>query len=128
MAAGRPAAFACRQGYPAAAPPPLNSRGRATMPPGPLASVYGRQAPLPDGGERYSHSQHDAKVADIAATAARIARPVQAGRPWARCGNIDPRVAPSGRAVGKYFLACPCLRAVAVIGWGRIAVPSVSAV
>ena len=79
-------------------------------------------------GERYSHSQHDAKVADIAATAARIARPVQAGRPWARCGNIDPRVAPSGRAVGKYFLACPCLRAVAVIGWGRIAVPSVSAV
>ena len=78
-------------------------------------------------GERYSHSQHDAKVADIAATAARIARPVQAGRPWARCGNIDPRVAPSGRAVGKYFLACPCLRAVAVIGWGRIAVPSVSA-
>ena len=56
-------------------------------------------------GERYSHSQHDAKVADIAATAARIARPVQAGRPWARCGNIDPRVAPSGRAVGKYFLA-----------------------
>ena len=68
-------------------------------------------------GERYSHSQHDAKVADIAATAARIARPVQAGRPWARCGNIDPRVAPSGRAVGKYFLACPCLRAVAVIGW-----------
>ena len=79
-------------------------------------------------GERYSHSQHDAKVADIAATAARIARPVQAGRPSARCGNIDPRVAPSGRAVGKYFLACPCLRAVAVIGWGRIAVPSVSAV
>ena len=75
-----------------------------------------------------ANSQHDAKVADIAATAARIARPVQAGRPWARCGNIDPRVAPSGRAVGKYFLACPCLRAVAVIGWGRIAVPSVSAV
>ena len=71
MAAGCPAAFACRQGYPAAAPP-LNSRGRATMPPGPLASVYGRQAPLPDGGERYSHSQHDAKVADIASTAARI--------------------------------------------------------
>ena len=70
----------------------------------------------------------DAKLADIASTAARIARPVQAGRPWARCGNIDPRVAPSGRAVGKYFLACPCLRAVAVIGWGRIAVPSVSAV
>ena len=68
----------------------------------------------------------DAKLADIASTAARIARPVQAGRPRARCGNIDPRVAPSGRAVGKYFLACPCLRAVAVIGWSRIAVPSVS--
>ena len=109
-------------------PNPLNSRLRATMPLGPLASAVARQAKSASGGERSPHSQHDAKVADIAATAARIARPVQAGRPWARCGNIDPRVAPSGRAVGKYFLACPCLRAVAVIGWGRIAVPSVSAV
>ena len=71
MAAGRPAAFACRQGYPAAAPP-LNSRGRATMPPGPLASVYGRQAPLPDGGERYSHSQHDAKQRPPAAPSVNI--------------------------------------------------------
>ena len=102
MAAGRPAAFACRQGYPAAAPP-LNSRGRATMPPGPLASVYGRQAPSPDGGERYSHSQHDAKVADIAATAARIARPVQAGRPWAQCGNIDPLRPPAAPSVNISF-------------------------
>ena len=107
---------------------PLNSRLRATVPPVTARVRRRSTSELGGRGERYSHSQHDAKVADIAATAARIARPVQAGRPWARCGNIDPRVAPSGRAVGKYFLACPCLRAVAVIGWGRIAVPSVSAV
>ena len=70
MAAGRPAAFACRQGDPAAAP--LNSRGRATMPPGPLASAVARQANSSSGGERYSHSQHDAKLAEVASTAARI--------------------------------------------------------
>ena len=71
MAAGRPAAFACRQGYPAAAPP-LNSRGRATMPPGPLASAVARQARSSSGGERSPHSQHDAKLAEVAETAARI--------------------------------------------------------
>ena len=71
MAAGRPAAFACRQGYPAAAPP-LNSRGRATMPPGPLASVTVGKLPWRMGESGSAHSQHDAKVADIASTAARI--------------------------------------------------------
>ena len=103
-------------------------------PPGDGAARHGSRPPSLDKRTRrpgesgiLTHNI-DAKLADIASTAARIARPVQAGRPWARCGNIDPRVAPSGRAVGKYFLACPCLRAVAVIGWGRIAVPSVSAV
>ena len=60
MAAGRPAAFACRQGDPAAAP--LNSRGRATMPPGPLASAVARQARSSSGGERSPHSQHRCKV------------------------------------------------------------------
>ena len=60
MAAGRPAAFACRQGDPAAAP--LNSRGRATMPPGPLASADARQARSSSGGERSPHSQHRCKV------------------------------------------------------------------
>ena len=54
-------------------------------------------------GERYSHSQHDAKVADIAATAARIARPVQAGRPWAQCGNIDPLRPPAAPSVNISF-------------------------
>ena len=103
-------------------------------PPGDGAARHGSRPPSLDKRTRrpgesgiLTHNI-DAKLADIASTAARIARPVQAGRPWAQCGNIDPRVAPSGRAVGKYFLACPCLRAVAVIGWGRIAVPSVSAV
>ena len=71
MAAGRPAAFACRQGYPAAAPP-LNSRLRATMPPVTLAAAVARQANSAAGGERSPHSQHDAKLAEVAETAARI--------------------------------------------------------
>ena len=43
-------------------PPPLNSRGRATMPPGPLASAVARQARSSSGGERSPHSQHRCKV------------------------------------------------------------------
>ena len=84
-------------------PNPLNSRLRATMPPGPLASAVARQANSAAGGERSPHSQHDAKVADIAATAARIARPVQAGRPWAQCGNIDPLRPPAAPSVNISF-------------------------
>ena len=53
-------------------PTPLNSRLRATMPPGPLASAVARQANSAAGGERSPHSQHDAKLAEVAATAARI--------------------------------------------------------
>ena len=83
MAAGRPAAFACRQGDPAAAP--LNSRGRATMPPGPLASVTVGKLPWRMGESGSAHSQHDAKVAEVAVTTVRTAgrgglprkRPVQ---------------------------------------------------
>ena len=40
-----------------------------------------------------------AKLADIASTAARIVRPVQAVRPWARCGNIDPLRPPAAPSV-----------------------------
>ena len=45
----------------------------------------------------------DAKLADIASTAARIARPVQAGRPWAQCGNIDPLRPPAAPSVNISF-------------------------
>ena len=53
-------------------PNPLNSRLRATMPPVTLASAVDRQANSAAGGERSPHSQHDAKLAEVAATAARI--------------------------------------------------------
>jgi len=45
----------------------------------------------------------DAKLADIASTAARIDRPVQAGRPWAQCGNIDPLRPPAAPSVNISF-------------------------
>ena len=101
---------------------PLNSRLRATMPPGPLASAVARQANSSSGGERYSHSQHDAKLAEVASTAARIARPVQAGRPWAQCGNIDPLRPPAAPSVNISFRVLAYMQSPRPAG-SRIAVP-----
>ena len=55
------------------------------MPSGTLASSVDRQTNSSDGGERYEHSQQDAKVAEIRVTAARIAQAEGPERPEARC-------------------------------------------
>jgi len=92
---------------------PLNSRLRATMPPGTLASAVARQANSSSGGERYSHSQHWCKVSRHRVDSGKD-RPSCSGRPPVGPVRKYWSASPSGRAVGKYFLLCPCLRAVAV--------------
>ena len=92
-----------------------------------LASAVARQANSAAGGERYSHSQHWCKVSRHRVDSGKD-RPSCSGRPPVGPVRKYWSASPSGRAVGKYFLLCPCLRAVAVIGLSRIAVPSVSAV
>ena len=64
----------------------------------------------------------DAKLADIASTAARIARPVQAGRPWAQCGNIDPLRPPAAPSVNISFRVLAYMQSPRPAG-SRIAVP-----
>ena len=84
--------------------------------------------PRRPGESGISHSQHGCKVSRHRGDSGKDRPQLESCvRPSAWCGNIYPRVAPSGRAVGKYFLPCPCLWTVAAIGWSRIAVPSVSA-
>ena len=78
-------------------PNPLNSRLRATMPP-----AIDKRTRRPGESGILTHNI-DAKLADIASTAARIARPVQAGRPWAQCGNIDPLRPPAAPSVNISF-------------------------
>ena len=71
-------------------PSPLNSRRPATEPPGTARGRHRSASSLAVRGERYSHSQHQAKLADIRLTAARIAQAGEPERPEARCGNIGP--------------------------------------
>lgn len=61
-----PADFACHSRRPGRSP--LNSCSRAPVPPGPLASVFDRQANSPDGGERpppHNNGQDNRNPGDI---------------------------------------------------------------
>ena len=108
-------------------PNPLNLPRRATLPP---VTARVRLRPTNSLAVRgravlLTHNI-DAKLADIAATAARSFRSWRAASARRLGSEIFVRCA--RRCLdGKYFLPCPCLRSVAAIGWCCIAVPSVSA-
>ena len=104
---------------PELAQPGDHAAGHSSRPPS-----IGKRTRRP-GESGISHSQHQAKLADIRVTAARIA---QAEGPERRRPDAEILIRYARRCLdGKYFLPGPCLQAVTPIGWSRIAVPSVSA-
>ena len=83
-------------------PPELAAPGDYAAGPSSRTTAIDKRTRRPGESGILTHNI-DAKLADIASTAARIDRPVQAGRPWAQCGNIDPLRPPAAPSVNISF-------------------------